>query len=220
MTEDRPSWDTYFVKLARHVATRSKDPSTKIGAVIVDPNNGVISTGYNSLPRGIDDTKPERFERPEKYKWFEHAERNAIYHAALGGRATKGGRIFLSCWVPCTDCARGIINAGITEVILGREHEDPKRVKWIDEGLRSIAMFREACVGLRYYEEPFGFGLIPNGTDFVAVWPYDDCALFDVGNLVCYQNWGETYRFFNPKTRVWDESRRSTIKEDAQCLDL
>lgn len=148
---DDPSWDQYFVAMARLASCKSKDPSTKIGAVIVGPQNEVVSTGYNSLPRLVEPT-PERLERPEKYKWFEHAERNAIYHAALRGSRTDGCRMFLSCWVPCTDCTRAIINSGIIEVVLGRQYEDPNRTIWIEEGLRSMTMLSEAGVRVRYYE--------------------------------------------------------------------
>ena len=76
----------------------------------------IVSTGYNSFPRGIDDNVAERQERPEKYFWFEHAERNAIYNAARIGVSTKGCTMFLTCDIPCADCARGIINAGIIKV--------------------------------------------------------------------------------------------------------
>jgi len=75
-------WQDYFIGIANQVKLKSKDKNTQIGAVIVGEDNEVVSTGYNSFPRGIDDDVPERQERPEKYHWFEHAERNAIYNAA------------------------------------------------------------------------------------------------------------------------------------------
>lgn len=146
-----PSWDEIFIDTARLWATKSKDPNTQIGAVIVGPDNEVISTGYNSFPRGIDDNVPERSERPEKYFYFEHSERNAIYQAARHGTSLKGCRMFVSCWVPCTDCARAIIQVGIQEVVLGQKVEKASRSKWIEEAKRSEQMFREAGVKLRYY---------------------------------------------------------------------
>lgn len=150
---DNPNWDEYFVAMARLASSRSKDPNTKIGSVIVGPHNEVVSTGYNSFPRGLVDDVPARLERPEKYKWFEHAERNSLYHAALRGSSTAGCKMYLSCWVPCTDCARGIINSGIIEVILGQRNEDASRVKWIEEAKCSAVMFKEAKVKVRYYED-------------------------------------------------------------------
>jgi len=71
-------WDARFMNLARHISEWSKDRSTKVGVVIVGPENEVRALGYNGFPRGIDDDAPDRHERPEKYLWVEHAERNAI----------------------------------------------------------------------------------------------------------------------------------------------
>jgi dCMP deaminase len=72
------NWTNYFLNIAEAVKEKSKDQRTKIGAVIVGKDNEIVSTGYNSFPRGIDDDVEERQQRPEKYFWFEHAERNAI----------------------------------------------------------------------------------------------------------------------------------------------
>jgi len=152
MIKKPPSWDTMFIETARLWAKKSKDPNTQIGACIAGPDNEVVSVGYNSFPRGIIDNVSERFERPEKYYWFEHSERNAIFQAARGSASLKGCRMFVSCWVPCTDCARAIINVGITEVIMGQKVEDASRVKWIEAAKRSEQMFEEAGVKLRYYE--------------------------------------------------------------------
>jgi len=148
----RLSWDDYFVEMARLVATRSKDQSTKIGAVIVGPDNEVVSTGYNSFPRGLNDDLPERQERPEKYLWIEHAERNALYNALRhGASGLKGYRIYLSCHIPCTDCARGIIQSGIAEVILGKTSSHSK--KWQEQAEKSAQMFKECGVHVRLPNE-------------------------------------------------------------------
>jgi len=151
--KNRPSWDEYFIERARSAAQRSKDPSTKIGAIIVGPDNEIVSTGYNSFVRGIKDDVPERFERPEKYFWYEHAERNSIYCAARRGASLKGCRIFLSCWVPCTDCMRAIIQVGIIEVILGTKDGLSGQERWIEEARRSSVMAKEAGVTIRYYKD-------------------------------------------------------------------
>ena len=150
---DRPSWDQYFVKMARLASTRSKDPSTHIGAVIAGPDNEIISTGYNNFVRGLKDDVPERSERPEKYFWYEHAERNAIYSAARHGVPLKGCRMFLSCWTPCTDCMRAIIQVGITEVILGTEDGISGQAKWIEEARRSKEMADECGITIRHYKD-------------------------------------------------------------------
>jgi dCMP deaminase len=145
------NWNEYYRQIAHTVKLKSKDIHTQIGAVIVGKGNQIISTGYNSFPRGIVDTIDERQQRPEKYYWFEHAERNAIYNAARNGVSTEGATIYLTCGVPCTDCARGIINAGITdihcEVLLGTV--DPR---WEEHAKRSLVMFKEVGVKVHYYD--------------------------------------------------------------------
>lgn len=111
------SWHTYFLDMLDHISSKSKDKNTKVGCVIVGKDNEIRSTGYNSFPRGLNDDVPTRQIRPEKYFWFEHAERNAIYNAALVGIKLKGCRIYLN-GIPCVDCARAIIQCGIKKVII------------------------------------------------------------------------------------------------------
>jgi len=112
----RPSWDDTFLEICHVLAKRSKDQNTKIGCVIVGPDKEIRSVGYNCFPRGIDDNRPERQERPEKYFWFEHAERNAAYNALRIGISLFGCTCYLPA-PPCADCARGLIQIGIAEVV-------------------------------------------------------------------------------------------------------
>ena len=107
------NWIEYFRGIAHQVKLKSKDIRTQIGAVVVGKDNEILSTGYNSFPRGINDDVEERQERPEKYYWFEHAERNAIYNAARIGVSLKDSTMYLTCGMSCSDCTRGIINSGI-----------------------------------------------------------------------------------------------------------
>jgi dCMP deaminase len=133
------------------VKLKSKDRYTQIGAVVVGSDNQIVSTGYNSFPRGIDDTIDERQERPEKYYWFEHAERNSLYNAALIGVSTKGCTMYLTCGIPCSDCARGIINSGIKKIVCERVGGAVGNL-WDEHAKRSIEMFNEAGVKIEYYE--------------------------------------------------------------------
>ena len=144
-------WVEYFYKIADQIKEKSKDNRTKIGAVIVGKDKEIVSTGYNSFPRGIEDNKKERQERPEKYYWFEHAERNAIYNAALIGVSTKCCTMYLTCGIPCADCARGIINAGIIRIFAVRDGE-AKSQKWKNSAERSMEMFKEAGVDVQWYQ--------------------------------------------------------------------
>ena len=146
------NWVEYFRNLAHQVKLKSKDERTQIGAVIVGNDKEIVSTGYNSFPRGIDDNIVKRQKRPEKYFWFEHAERNAIYNAARIGVSTKGCTMYLSCSLPCADCARGIINAGITRIFCERVDSMSKSPKWVESHERSWVMFEEAGVNVQFYD--------------------------------------------------------------------
>lgn len=131
------NWDELFIKMAFLVSEKSKDPSTKVGCVIVGQDNAVLATGFNGFPRGVKEEEevmvqvenypafyPEkrlledRWARPAKYSWIEHAERNAVYNAARNGVKVAGARAYLN-WEPqpCADCCRGLIQAGIVEII-------------------------------------------------------------------------------------------------------
>lgn len=144
-------WNRRFMDLAFMVASWSKDPSTKTGAVVVGPDREIRATGYNGLVRGVDDNKPERLERPTKYDFFEHAERNAVYNACLTGTSLKGCTLYAT-HAPCTDCARAIIQAGIKTVITNRVEINDQTPKgtWRDKLDYSAQMFKEA--GVEYIE--------------------------------------------------------------------
>ena len=149
-------WVEYFRTLVHTVKLKSKDENTQIGAIIVGKDKEIVSTGYNSFPRGLDDNIRERQQRPEKYFWFEHAERNAIYNAARIGVSTKGCTMYLSCGIPCSDCARGIINAGITRIFCERGGSTSNAPKWDESAERSWEMFDEAGVNVQFYDDEFG----------------------------------------------------------------
>ena len=134
------SWTTYFMELAEKIASRSKDPSTKVGAVVVTEDKVIAATGYNGLPRGVEDA-PERMERPAKYLWTSHAEENAIAQAARVGARLKGGTAFVT-HAPCARCARSLIQAGITTIYVGKgktsmpeEEFEVARVMFAEAGL-------------------------------------------------------------------------------------
>lgn len=145
------NWDKYFISMLYLVAMKSKDAKTQNATVIVGPDNEIRSTGYNSFPRGIDDNIPERQERPEKYYWFEHGERNAIYNAARVGTPLKGCKIYVT-GIPCMDCARGIIQSGITEVIYHVLKAYERPIIWDEHHKRTLQLFEEAGIKVRQYE--------------------------------------------------------------------
>lgn len=115
---DNLNWDEYFMGIALLSAKRSKDPSTQVGACIVDPQNRVVSIGYNGMPRGVDDDRipwghGEGLD--SKYLYVCHAEFNAILNTR-DGSALQGCRIYVTLF-PCNECAKAIIQTGIKEII-------------------------------------------------------------------------------------------------------
>lgn len=146
-------WDARFLRLAREVASWSKDRSTRVGAVIVAEDKTPSSYGYNGFPRGIDDDAAERHARPDKYDWTEHAERNAIYNATRTGQTLLKNTIYVT-HVPCPDCARAIIQVGIKRVVVDQASKKDAdfQQRWDDKGQFSERMFKEAQVEMNYAE--------------------------------------------------------------------
>lgn len=118
--ENYLTWDEYFMAIAKLSAMRSKDPSTQVGACIVDKNNRILSIGYNGAPNGYnDDIFPwdrEGNELETKYPYVVHAERNAILNYRGSRKDFEGAKIYVDLF-PCNECAKEIIQAGISEVI-------------------------------------------------------------------------------------------------------
>ena len=145
------NWDEYFISLLAPISQKSKDRSTKVGAIAVGSNREIKSTGFNGFVRGINDDKPERHERPLKYKWTEHAERNLIYNAARNGISLDGCTIFID-WFPCTDCARAIIQSGFKAIIIdGRNFSEKEKYwneRWKEDMDISKEMLEEAKIGI------------------------------------------------------------------------
>lgn len=160
------SWDAYFAGLLVHVAVKSKDPHTQIGAVIVGPDREIRSTGYNSFPRGLNDSVQERLQRPEKYFWMEHAERNAIYNAARCGTQLKGCTLYVNS-VPCIDCARGIVQAGIAELVVCDSSDAEHKSRWQESYKRTEILLEECGVHVRHIEVDMPLKTHPPTTEAV-----------------------------------------------------
>jgi dCMP deaminase len=111
------SWEHRFLALAGNVAAWSKDPTTKVGCVIVSEDKVVLSMGYNGIPRGVWDLG-ERMVRPAKYLWTSHAEENAVAQAARCGVKLAGSYAVVTHY-PCARCARMLIQAGVSGVFIG-----------------------------------------------------------------------------------------------------
>ncbi len=145
-----------FVPDALAAMRRSKDRSTKVGAVAVDDNFVIRSSGYNGFPRGVNDELPARHERPLKYKWTVHAEANLVAQAARA--QLEGATVILTSLHPCTSCTGLLIQAGVKRVLVpiknaasaGCTHN---RSNWDEEARISKEMFSEAGVEILTYDE-------------------------------------------------------------------
>lgn len=169
---ERTSWDQHWLGMVYKVAERSHDPRTHVGAVIVSQDNVVKMTGYNGLVSGLDPHEhPELLVAPEKYFWCEHGERNAIYLAARKGVSLEGCKLYVN-FIPCIECARGIRQSGIVEVIYHQQCQDAyvgatptntyteafKKTKWL---------FEQTGIIFRAYNGPVESSkLLVNGQEF------------------------------------------------------
>ena len=139
-------WSDRFMELAEHVAQWSKDPSTKVGCVIVDKQNRVVSLGFNGFPRGIKDSTLRYMDKETKYLFVAHAERNALDNAPL---SVEGCTLY-SPLLPCNECAKSIIQKGIKKVISYYPTEDRPNLNWEI----TKQMFLEAEVQLYLINKP------------------------------------------------------------------
>jgi dCMP deaminase len=157
------SWDEFFLLHAYLVASKSKDPRTKIGAVLVK-DGVVISEGFNGFPRKVKDLRIRYENRDIKYIYTAHAERNAVFNAARLGVSTDGAICYTQV-CPCSDCAIALIQAGIQKVIT-HSFFPPFGKKWQESMKYSRQMFREAKVEVVSYIGGLGTVAYSDGKEF------------------------------------------------------
>lgn len=150
-------WDIRFMKLAREISKWSKDPSTRIGAVIVNDERRILATGYNGFPRGIEDTEERLNDREQKYPLIVHGEMNALMNALYSGVSVKGATIYVWGLPVCAECTKNVIQAGIKRVVITYTENAPKKwqAQWNN---MSKPMYDEAGVSITYInEDHWGF---------------------------------------------------------------
>lgn len=149
-------WDQHFLNLAVMHAQMSKDPSTKVGAVIVGDDREILSTGFNGFPRGIEDSPARLNDRDMKLKLVVHAEMNAILNAARYGVRLKGRTLYLAAtdstgliWggPPCYRCCVEVIQSGITEIVSRPDKAVPS--KWHEDLKLARQILAEARINYR-----------------------------------------------------------------------
>lgn len=138
-------WDEYFLGMAEYAARKSKDPSTKVGAVIVRPDKSICSVAFNGFPRKLKDDPALYANRDTKLKRIVHAERNAIYFA----RERLDGYTLYSSFEPCVFCTPDIIQSGITRIVT-RVMTTEQSQRWEASSIEARLMLREAGIQLDY----------------------------------------------------------------------
>lgn len=151
------TWDKRFVSLAELIASWSKDPSTKVGAVAVNAKRQILSTGYNGFPRGFDDS-PERYaDREIKYKYVLHAEQNLISNAAANGVSLMDSSVYVVGMPPCSRCALELIQTDISKIYVPEKYVKPNlqegQHNWTESWAFSIELFNEAGVDVIVLEK-------------------------------------------------------------------
>ena len=141
-------WLHRWIKRAQDVADWSKDPSTVVGCILMDPaSNTSVSEGFNGFPRAVNDDIESRWVRPDKYLWVAHAERNSVYNAARLGRATLGTWAFMNFEpTPCTGCAQALIQAGVVRIVGPDRPFEGKGAMWEKELRIAAEMLGDAGV--------------------------------------------------------------------------
>lgn len=143
-------WDIRYINLGKHILSWSDDISTQTSAIIVNENHRIISIGYNGFPSGVSHNN-ERQERPQKYNYIEHAERNAIYNTNSN---LNNATLYSVCsrpLAPCADCVRAIIQKNIKRVVCHKI--DSNDEKWSNSNYNAITMLKEANINVEYIED-------------------------------------------------------------------
>jgi len=138
-----------FIPDAKAAAGKSKDRSTQVGAVVIDDDYNIRTSGYNGFPRGVNDELEDRHERPAKYLWTAHAEENCVAQAARMGHSLAGCTILVTALFPCTTCSRLIIQSGIKRVLATVTDNE----RWVENADVALQLLREGGVEVIYYEE-------------------------------------------------------------------
>lgn len=143
-------WDERFMFLAKEISSWSKDPSTKIGVVIVNDERRILSTGYNGFPKGIEDTEERLSNRSLKYPLIVHGEMNALMSALYNGVSVKGSTMYVYGLPVCSECCKNIIQSGIKCVVIDNIEFAPEI--WAEQWKKtSEPMFKEAGVEVKYF---------------------------------------------------------------------
>ena len=143
------SWDERYLTIARDISLWSKDPSTKVGAIIVGSKGQILSQGFNGFPRKIQDLEERLVDREKKLKYTVHAEMNCIYNASFTGTSLDDSTLYVYGLPVCAECAKGVTQVGVSNVVMSY----PKNIRdvWKKSFEFTKDMFNEAGIRFRCY---------------------------------------------------------------------
>lgn len=151
-----------YLKAAYKIAKLSPDPSTQLGAILLNKNGKIIGAGYNHFPEGVR-YLPERLVSPLKYSFIEHAERDAIFNSIQNEYSPVGGTLYCP-WFSCSDCAKAIVAAGIKKVIGHKQFFNNAPARWNESIAIGNTILDEAGVIREYYDGLIkGISVLVNG---------------------------------------------------------
>lgn len=152
----------FFMRMVYLVGQQSKDPSTKIGAVLVRGDT-VISTGWNGFPRKVVDLEELYINKAEKYPRIVHSEMNTLLLAARNGISTDGATLFVNCH-PCSDCCKALIQAGVKKIITHKQWPICNMAAHWDKSFEiSNQMIKESGIVIEEFDKELGLETLISG---------------------------------------------------------
>lgn len=157
------TWDEFFMRQVYLVSQKSKDPRTRIGAILVRRgDNDLCASGFNGFPRGVKDLETRYLDRDFKHQAICHAEFNSIVNAARKGVSTLGSILYTQAPV-CNECAKIVIQAGIVEIVYHKQFPEMETQKWGESARLGQQFLDEAGVKVRFFDMVLGIKSLVQG---------------------------------------------------------
>lgn len=155
-------WDEFFMRHVYLAATKSKDPRTRIGAILVKDKH-IVSSGYNGFGRGVKDLKERYEDRETKYSYICHAEFNSVLQCAKLGISSLGATLYTPGF-PCSECCKTIVQGGISTIVLHKQWPNlTYSEKWVKSFQISEQMIKEAGIEVRWLDKTLNVQSVLDG---------------------------------------------------------
>ena len=166
MAIEKLNWDEYFMKMVYLVSSKSVDPRTKIGAVLVR-DKSIIATGFNGFAKGVADLTSRYENRDEKINFICHAEFNSVVISARFGISTNGCKLYTN-GIPCKDCCKAVIQGGISEIIVHYQWPEFTNQNWVESVKISKIMLNEANIPIRIFDKKLEIKTLCDGKEILV----------------------------------------------------